>query len=82
MQPLRHADVVDPAYVGVRHLARDPHFVIKASQRAIVGSGGLRQKFQRHRLAQCQIDGAVDFAHPAAAQQSRHTIAPGNHGPR
>ena len=82
MQPLGHADVVDAAYVGMRHLARDPHFVIEASQRAIVGGGGFGQKLQRHRLAQRQVDGAVDFAHPAASQQSRHTIAPGNDGTR
>ncbi len=82
MQPLRHTDVVNAAYVRVRHLARDPHFVIKASQRAIVGGRGFRQKLQRHRLAQRQVDSAVDFAHPAASQQSRHTIPPGNHGTR
>ena len=62
------------------HLARDADFVIETREGAIVGGGGFGQEFQGDRLAEREIGGAVDFAHAAAAQQSRDTIAAGHDG--
>ena len=44
------ADVVDAADVGVRHLARDPHFVVELGEPLRVLGDGRRQELQRDVL--------------------------------
>jgi len=82
VQPLHLADVVHPAHVGMSHLPRDAHFVVEARQRAFVAGRRFRQELQRHRLAQRQVRGAVDFAHAAAPQQAGDAVAPRQHRAR
>jgi hypothetical protein len=82
VQPLHLADVVNPAHVGMRHLARDAHFIIEARQRAFVASGGFRQELQRHHLSQRQVRGAIDLTHAAPPQQPGDAVAPRQHGAR
>src|ERR1035441_5434609 len=57
VQPIHLADVVDPAHVGMRHLARDAHLVVEARQHAFVAGRGFRQELQPHRLPQRQVRG-------------------------
>ena len=75
------ADVVDATDVGMRDLPRRPDLVVKLREPARVGRQVLRQEFQRHGLAKAQIVGAVDLAHPAAAEQSDHTGTPSSTAP-
>ena len=76
------ADVVDATDVGMRDLPRRPDLVVKLREPARVGREILRQEFQRHGLAEAQIVGAVDLAHPAAAEQSDHAVPAVEHGAR
>ena len=55
----------------MRHLARDPHFVVELREADVVARHGVRQEFQRDRLAEAEIVGAIDLAHAAAAEQCR-----------
>jgi len=66
----------------MRDLPRRPDLVVKLREPARVGRQILRQKFQRHGLAEAQIVGAVDLAHPAAAEQSDHAVPAVEHGTR
>ena len=75
------ADVVDAADVGVRDLARHAHLAVEALQQTRVRGRFRRQEFQRHRLAQHQIGGAIDLAHAAAAQQADDAVAAAQQGP-
>jgi len=76
------SDVVHAADIRMGHLARDPHLVVKARQRALVAPQACWQEFQRDRLPQCEIRRAVDFSHASAPQQARDPVAPGKHGSR
>ena len=76
------ADVVDATDVGVRDVPRRSDFVVELREPARVGREVLGQKLQRHGLAQTQIVGAVDLAHPAAAEQAGHAVPAVEHGPR
>ena len=69
------ADVVDAADIGMRDLAGDADFAVKALQQVLVLRGFLGQELQRHGLAQREVGGAIDFAHAAAAQQSDDAVA-------
>ena len=69
------ADVVDAADVGVGDLAGHAHFAVEPFQQTRVGRGFDGQEFERHRLAQHQVGGAIDLAHAAAAEQSDDAVA-------
>jgi hypothetical protein len=58
------ADVIHTAHVRVRDLARDADFVPETRQLRRVPRHGLGQELERHRLAQFEVVGAVDLAHP------------------
>jgi hypothetical protein len=72
-------DVVDAAHVGVRHPAADAHLAVELlqplrRQRAV-------EEFQRDRLAELDVVGAVDLAHPALAQERHDPVSAREHGP-
>ena len=69
------ADVVDAAHVRVRHLPRRPHLREEPIEQRPVRGEAVRQELQRDRLAELQVVGAVDLAHPAAADQPDDPIA-------
>ena len=58
MQAVRLADVVHAAHVGMRHLPRDPHFVMEPRQAVRVFRDVLGEEFQRDRLPEFQVFGA------------------------
>ncbi|MDA2936778.1 hypothetical protein MYX75_00740 [Acidobacteria bacterium AH-259-A15] len=61
-----------------------PGSPLRSTSRAQNHSRGprLRQELQRHGLAELEVVGAVDLAHPAAAEEPDHPVAPGQHGAR
>jgi hypothetical protein len=66
--PVRLADVVHAADVRVRDLARDLHFLTEAFQPVrVVRRFG--EELEGDRLVEGEVVGAVDLAHPAAAEQ-------------
>src|SRR5438552_5568085 len=71
------ADVIHTAHVGMRYLASDANFVVKAPESCRIRHGGFGQEFQRYLLAEPQIGGAINFTHAAAAEQSDDAIAVG-----
>ena len=72
------ADVVDPADVRVRDAKRHAHLAQEPIQAFLIALEAGRQELQRDRLAELEVVGAVDLAHPAASQQSDHAVAAGN----
>ena len=80
--PIHLANVVNPANVGMRHLARYANFVVEAGKSAVVAGCGFRKKLERYGLAQREVGGAIDFAHAASAQESGDTVAPGDYNAR
>ena len=69
------ADIKDTADIGMGNLAGDADFAVEACQgRAILGDG-FRQEFQRHRLAELEVFGAIDFAHGAASGYGHDAVA-------
>jgi len=65
----------------VRHLSRDSLLVVKAcGLRGVSRSAG--QEFQRDRLIEREIIGAVDLAHPASPEQRDEPISTGDNGAR
>ena len=71
------ADVVDPAYVRMRDLARGADLAPKACQPLGIAHERRRQELQRDDLAKRQILGAIHFAHPAFADDPDDAIAAG-----
>ena len=70
------ADVVDAADVGMRHLPRDAHLVPESRQPTrLVASHRFGQELHRDGLAERQVLGAIDLAHPASAQQPDDAVA-------
>ena len=65
------AEVVEPAHVLVRHLARDAQLVVELREPAVVGGHAVGQELQRDRLIEGEIVGAIHFAHAAASEQRR-----------
>ena len=72
---LELADVVDAAHVGVRHLPRHPDFGVELHQPRGIPVDLFGQELQRDRLAELEIVGPVDFAHPALAQAPDDAVA-------
>ena len=64
-------DVVRPADVRMRDLARDPNFAAQLLQLDGIRLDTPREKLQRDRLAKLEIVGAIDLAHAAAAEEGR-----------
>ena len=70
-------DVVNPADIRMRDLARGPRLVAQSRrERGIIAA----QELQRDRLAKREIVGAVDLSHAAATEQSDDAIARGEDG--
>ncbi len=78
---LRLGHVVDAAHGRVRHVARDAHLAVEAREPLAVAVEAVRQELERDRLLELEVVGAVDLAHPAAAQQADDPVAPGEHCP-
>jgi hypothetical protein len=64
------------ADVGVRDLARHPHFGVQLHQSRGIAIDRLGQELQRDRLSELQVIGAIDLAHTAAPEQ-RYDAIPG-----
>jgi hypothetical protein len=71
------AQVVQPADVLVRHLARDAQLVVKLREPAVVGRHALREELQGDRLIEREIVGAIHFTHAAASEQGDEAVASG-----
>jgi hypothetical protein len=81
MVAINLAHVVNPANVGVRDLARDPHFGVKAVDPFFVSGKGVGQKFQRNNLAQPQVLRLINHAHTTAPKNSENPVAFCEHCP-
>jgi hypothetical protein len=68
-------DVINAANIGMRDLARDADFVVKARQRFWIAGGFLGQKLKGDRLAKLQICGAIHLPHPARAQKTDDSVS-------
>jgi hypothetical protein len=76
------ADVVDAADVGMRDIPRHPHLGPESFDAIGVRRDGVGQELERDRLAEHQVLGAIDVAHPAAADERDDAIPRGEQGPR
>ena len=74
-------DVVHPAHVGVRDLARGADLGEESVEALPVRRERARQELQRDGLAELQVVGAVHLAHAAAADQSDDAVALGEDRP-
>ena len=74
--------VIDPADVRVRDLARDAHLVVEPGERRGLGRHGTRQELERDRLRQLQVVGTVDLPHSAATEEADNPVAAGENGAR
>ena len=63
-------DIVDAADVRVRHLSRQVHLALEPDDRALVGRNVRQDGFERDPLAQLEILGLVELAHPAFRQEA------------
>ena len=59
----------------MRYLPCSPHFVAESRDGFGILRQALRQELERHLLVELQVVGAVDFAHPAFAQQRHDAVA-------
>ena len=75
-------DVVDAADVRVRDLPREADLGVEAREEPGVGGDRLREELQGDGLAELQVVGAVDLAHPAAAEEADDPVAPADHRSR
>ena len=75
MRAVDLVDVVDAADVRVGDLARHPHFGMELRQARGIAIDVGGQELERDRLSELQIVGAVDLAHPAAADAPDDPIA-------
>jgi hypothetical protein len=79
VQAVHETDVVHAAHVGVADLAGDADFVAEA------GEGGfvellLGEEFEGDGLIEDEVEGLVDLAHAALAQESEDSVASGENG--
>jgi len=79
MEPVHLLDVVHPAHVGVRHLAREAHLLEQRLEARRVIAQLRGQELERDRLAELEVDRAVDLAHAAAPDPLDDAVAPGQH---
>ena len=80
--PLGLADVPHAADRRVRDLARHAHLAVEALEALGVALERARQELEGDRLLELQVVGAVDLAHPAAAEQADDAVALGEHRAR
>jgi hypothetical protein len=59
----------------VGHFARDANFTPEPFQQSRIVRCLFRQKFQCHRLSECEVVSTIDFPHPALPKQSNDAIA-------
>jgi hypothetical protein len=76
------ADVVHAAHVWMRDQPREPDFLMEPRKPVSAMRDLARQELESHSLSELQVLGAIDFAHPAAAQQADDPIAAGQHRTR
>jgi hypothetical protein len=76
VEAIDHADVVDPADVGVRDLAGNADFVAEPGESRFrhLGAG---EEFEGDGLVEDEVEGAVDLAHAAVAEEAEDAIAAG-----
>ena len=74
--PFDLADVVYAADVGMGDQARHADLSVEALQQALIARCLFGQELQSDGLPQREVGGAIDFAHPAAAQQTDDAVAP------
>ncbi len=72
------AEVVQADDVLVGHLARHTQLVVKLREPAVVAGYPGRQEFQRDRLVERQVVGAIHFSHAAASEQGDKAVAAGD----
>ena len=58
-------------------LSREPNFLMEECQPICAMRDLLRQELQSDGLAELQVVSSIDFAHPAAAQQTDDAVAAG-----
>ncbi len=75
-------EVMNPADVRVRDLARDAHVVVESCQRRRVGRRRCRQELQGDRLPERQVIGAIHLAHSTAAEEPDDAVTTGEDGAR
>ncbi len=75
--PIRLADVVDTANVGVAHPAGGRHLLAEAGQSIRVSRQVGGQELQGHRLTEGQVGGAIHLAHAPLAQRRHDPVAAG-----
>ena len=61
----------------MRDLARDADFIVEARKRGRIARRHFGQELERDFLAECEVVRAINFAHPAAAEQRDDAIAAG-----
>ena len=76
------AQVVEPADVLVRHLARHAQLVVELREPGVARRHAVGQELQRDRLVERQVVGAVHLAHAAAAEQRHQPVAARDDGAR
>src|SRR5437870_5795488 len=64
-------EIEKPADIWMGDLPADANFVVEALQQLAVLRDRERNEFERHRLTELEIVGAIDLAHPAATDQRR-----------
>src|ERR1019366_1634408 len=69
------AEVVHSANVGMRDLAGGAHLAVEAFEQAGMVRRRRGQELQRDGLVELEIDGSVDLAHAAAAEESEYAVA-------
>jgi hypothetical protein len=66
----------------MRYLAGGPHLAVELGETdRIVAKPGWKQ-LERHRLAESQVVGTIDFSHTARAEQSDDPVATVEYGAR
>ena len=78
---LRFPHVVDAADRRVRDLPGHPHLAVEAREPLAVRVEAVGQELEGDRLLELQVVGAVDLAHPPAADEPDDAVAAGQDGP-
>jgi hypothetical protein len=75
-------DVIDPANVGMSELPGQAHLAQKQLKAPRALGDAARQEFERHRMTELQVIGAIDLSHAAPAGEGHDAIAAGGFGSR
>ncbi len=68
------ADIVHPADIRMRDLARDANFVMKAREHGRIAHGGFGEELEGYGLAKPDIGGPVYLAHAAFAEAADDAV--------